>query len=266
MMILKCGFHKNTKNYHYFIIMIILCIVVLYKNNSVSAEVKLPKIELPNIEVPAVPQVPQPKMPEIKGIDTEKIDREIQGHAVQQEKNTHGNDKAAADKQKSGYDKIRDNKYIKHDSPTQKNVANNKKQAEPVMASNENNNAAEKKKVKIAASELLKTSFVPVMAYIFSKTVFVSIVIWMLILLKWRKLSIAIEAFTFFLLNIIVGCIYFRFSAGAEKGTWQFAGKILAGRDIWLVMGTFSLCLLLMAAVISFIVALWQQNRTERKF
>ncbi|TCS77138.1 hypothetical protein [Pectinatus cerevisiiphilus] len=273
-MILKIVFLK--KNYNNCIISVLLALAffVLFSfltETMVNAEIRLPKLETPTVQLPDVPTVPSPQMPEIKtiDIDTTQIADEIDAHAkaakAKDEKNAQDNTASPKSKENApADDKIKNNKYIKRgdadtkgdDSAGGNNAENTETATDaadtPAKTDQESGQAAN-------AQQLLTSGFFAIMFYIFSRTAFIAIVLWLLILYLVKKGSIMFETFSFFLMNIIAGAFYFPLAGKLEGGKIAFYDKVISNDDFLVIMTVFSLCVLVTAGLLG-ILAVFLQN------
>lgn len=102
------------------------------------------------------------------------------------------------------------------------------------------------------------------MFYVFSKTAFIGILLWLIILQAAKKLPVLVEALSFSFTNIIAGTAYFPLADRLETGKLSFYDKIISMNDFLAIMGVFAVCALLIAGIIGTLLLIWQKKQKRR--
>ncbi|MDQ0202430.1 hypothetical protein [Pectinatus haikarae] len=277
MMISKnVSLEKTSNNWIAAISLAVSAIILLFlSESSASAEIRLPELETPAIHIPSVPAVPSPQMPEIKsiGIDTDKIANEIDEHAKAADKDNkkaQGNSELKNNEKNTAPDKIRDNKYIKRDAASKKDdryaddSSDKNKETDASSSGTDpvENEQENKQEEGVTAQQLLTADFSAVMFYIFSRTAFIAIVLWLAFLQVAKKLPVLLETFSFALMNIFAGAFYFPMAGRLDGEKLDFYNKVINNNDFLLIMGAFAVCSVVIAGMAgALIIFLQNVNR-----
>lgn len=263
-----------------------LLITVPFVNTVCAEQLAVPSITVPQVHVPAPPQMPKPPLPTLPDIrkQTDAIAHEIetqtagdakesftsnmtpqpqkpvvstsqdgQGNTQITNNSEVGNQDAA--NPHSG-DKISNNPYLQGDKQngTANSVPTGKEPQLP-LGNNDKNQTAK---------EVLKTHFTSLMFYLFGKTVFIALAIWLGLIFVYPQMSMFYEILTFAFFNIIGGGVYLLVLQGQGKGIYTLADYNFHLQDILLILSVYAIFLLSITFVM-FVIADYFGNEKDKQ-